>query len=290
MNYQRGSASARIHAQNELMSKSQEVNSRRPAPKVVRYDTPAVMSSKKVEYVRSAPGVPSVPNTRSVPSAGTPHAVPSESTQVLGPGALNTHFFDGKLQELSSLLDSDIQRIRKEYPPEKKYTLLVELRDSLRACGNSTVNTHRSFEIIFRDGQTPSGGGNYDPVNKLYADELLLLIAERVVLEKNTEYLELLATQLDEMATGMCSQGRTTRLLQVLVMLRKDLTPTSCTVVTCDDDVCTVVDEDTDAEDDTTQFIVFDPHTADDCEDEDGGITYGVTDDGDVPPSWKASS
>jgi len=45
--------------------------------------------------------------------------------------------------------------------------------------------------------------------------------------EEEPEYMRLMLEQLDEMMTGSCSIGRTTRLFQALVMLRDDLTPTS---------------------------------------------------------------
>jgi hypothetical protein len=52
------------------------------------------------------------------------------------------------------------------------------------------------------------------------------LVYEKIIKEESLdppeeEYFKMLVAQLDEMASGMCAQGRTTRLLQVLLMMKK---------------------------------------------------------------------
>jgi hypothetical protein len=59
-------------------------------------------------------------------------------------------------------------------------------------------------------------GRNQDTTNRISADEILLKIYN--ILSSNPQAIEIsiLESQLLEMRTGMCPQGRTIRLLQVL--------------------------------------------------------------------------
>ena len=155
----------------------------------------------------------------------------NKNLQVLGIEALNTHFFDGKLAGIISFIQADIERARGISKVEKirAFHVLLPLIESHENC---TPNVIRCFHAIYSSYAQNSGGldqsnPNYDSVNCLYADDLLYLIYEKASEQNNSEYTNLLVANLEEMATGLCPQGRTIRLLQILIMLRNDLTPTS---------------------------------------------------------------
>jgi len=162
---------------------------------------------------------------------------------VLGNHAVNTHFFDGKLPFfISSLIDNKVAReiendilraalVSKQEKTQCFHRLEEKVREySLSKKGNipshslkylrEIVSTHDRFGRV-------TSHGNYDSANKLHACDLLYLLYEKIMVEEEPEYMRLMLEQLDEMSTGSCSQGRTTRLFQALVMLRTDLTPTS---------------------------------------------------------------
>ena len=151
--------------------------------------------------------------------------------RVLGAGALNTHFFDGKMGAMLKVIQPEIARAH-NIPQKEKLQAFDKLLAVLRPHALMTPAALRCFDAVYRDtvshpGQTHAANQNYDPVNKLHAEDLLYLLYEKVVEESSEEHAALLAVQLEEMATGLCPQGRTTRFLQVLLMLRDDLTPTS---------------------------------------------------------------
>lgn len=139
---------------------------------------------------------------------------------VLGKEALNTHFFDGKLEEaIQEHLFKDIERV-KHYTKEKKngFAYLQQKKGYTPAglrCLNAIIHTYE---------QCGRGGENYDNINYLYACDLLYLVYEKIIKEESineNEYFNMLVVQLDEMTSGMCAQGRTIRLLQVLLMMKK---------------------------------------------------------------------
>ncbi len=119
---------------------------------------------------------------------------------------------------------------------EKKLSAFKDLYTAIKSHTLTTPNTLGCFKAIEQSterfcGKTHSVNQNYDTANLIHADDLLYLLYEKIVIEESVEHSSLLAIQLDEMISGLCPQGRTTRLLQVLVMLQDDLTPTSRTRV-----------------------------------------------------------
>lgn len=161
----------------------------------------------------------------------------------LGKNAVNTHFFDGRLPSFTSSIDkhiaqsinNDILRASQMSKEDKTkgFRLLEEkVRTySLQKNGKIPANSAKYLRLIVsthdRFGRVASGNGNYDSKNRLYACDLLYLLYEKIMSEEDSEYLNLTLEQLSDMATGQCSQGRTTRLFQALIMLRTDLTSTS---------------------------------------------------------------
>ena len=130
---------------------------------------------------------------------------------VLGPGAVNTHFFDGKIHYA-------MEKIAPFIEVASKVSAVVKLREFQQFKRRLTVPAAiRSYTIIVRDfegaGRTVVSG-NWDSTNRLYACDLLYAIVMNS--SKSDELVSLLESQLVDMQTGMCPQGRTTRLVQCL--------------------------------------------------------------------------
>ena len=165
--------------------------------------------------------------------------------RALGPGAGNTHFFDGKLASpdssfMSLIEESTAKDIIENIDRASKITKNVKTRafaeldtfihqqkkypvpHGSTRCLRAIANIHD----VHGRTKTP-GNQNYSPTDDLHACDLLYLLYEKIIEEKNEEYLKLILSQLDEMTTGLCAQGRANRLFQTYAMLRDDLTPTS---------------------------------------------------------------
>lgn len=122
---------------------------------------------------------------------------------------LNTHYYDGKLQntQLETLLNS-IYNLSKE----TKSRAFIELRQKLTELTTFDQEARRNYDIIIYDFHHQNHK-NYDHSNNLHADDLLCLISTK----NSIDLLELLCLQLKEMTGGMCPQGRTHRLYQIIV-------------------------------------------------------------------------
>jgi len=114
---------------------------------------------------------------------------------------LNTHTYDGKL-------DGDFI----------KYIQNVSTSaDEIITCGNEflkriTEPTAQKYLTSIIEGVNTAS--NYDPSNNIRAENILYLLYQFI---DNKDCLETLETQLIDMATGACPQGRTHRLFQVLM-------------------------------------------------------------------------
>ena len=157
----------------------------------------------------------------------------------------DTHFFDGKLytaflnsisKNASEDIRNNINRVNTTISKEDKEQAFLELEVFITKLSNDgkVVFNQKSkmcLKAIMSSHNQCSrnyvSNPNYSSSDKLFACDLLYLIYEKIIIEKNHEYLTLLLTQLEEMATGLCPQGRVNRLFQTYVMLREDLTPTS---------------------------------------------------------------
>ena len=145
----------------------------------------------------------------------------SSEKQVLGRGALNTHFFDGKLKTIKNHIGEELIRASAVDDLTKTCAFhiirksLANTDPSALHCLDMIIQTHSKF------GRTESTSNhNYDPTNELFACDLLYIIYEKMFIHGETTYFSLLAHQLVEMRSGPCPQGRTTRLFQVLYALK----------------------------------------------------------------------
>lgn len=117
---------------------------------------------------------------------------------------LDTHYYDGKLP----IKDEKIKDVISTYTDDELRSIIKSLRykiESKPRSGNSLFY----FDAIVRDAH---GSPNFDPINHLYANELLYIIA---IYSDSIDTL-LLIEQLNDMKSGFCPQGRTTRLYQII--------------------------------------------------------------------------
>lgn len=131
----------------------------------------------------------------------------------------NTHTYDGKLSLAKRSLSSELARVS-QIPKGKKLENFTQMKGILQRFPGFIPQAAHCFETIFRtfstDGHVPRGT-NYDPTNDLHADDLLYLCYEKLEEGRNKDFAEGLLLQLQEMAGGLCAQGRTTRLFQLLL-------------------------------------------------------------------------
>nr|QBK86274.1 MAG: uncharacterized protein LCMAC102_00690 [Marseillevirus LCMAC102] len=153
----------------------------------------------------------------------------ARTENILGLGALNTHFFDGRMSDMIVYLQEDITRAA-QISKDEKTKAFGDLAQCIKNCDSpfKSQNSLVCFDTIvcshsFYGRLTAPINRNYDSANNLHACDLLYLLYEKICIDDDTEYLTLLLTQLDEMVTGLCPQGRTTRLFQTLVMLKDNL-------------------------------------------------------------------
>lgn len=120
---------------------------------------------------------------------------------------LNTHYYDGKLTYVT------------HYVPELHYISNAPLEYKIEVVNNLYHKIDHNLPDLARKNllvlrQSLGTKANYDPSNDINADDLLCLCYDHI---NKPEFIELLIEQLIEMTYGMCAQGRTHRLLQILL-------------------------------------------------------------------------
>ena len=138
---------------------------------------------------------------------------------------LNVHYYDGQLSASKLEIDQLIDDFSK-LGGEEKVAAFISLKDKLSSYPTFSINARKNLDTIISDFSRygRNNGPNYDKVNNLYADDLLLIchkMSEKCEDSHTCEnILSILIFQLDEMSSGMCPQGRTNRLLQVILAFR----------------------------------------------------------------------
>lgn len=135
---------------------------------------------------------------------------PNQSQPIL---SLDLHFFDGKVETAVSWIMPDILRVKNIDPEVKRYGI-SQLRDRITSFPFQIPEAIQSFDVL----SSSHAASNTDPITNVNAYDLLYILYERVVLDGKEDCMDTLITQLSDMQTGMCVQGRVTRLLQVIVM------------------------------------------------------------------------
>jgi len=153
------------------------------------------------------------PSSANPPSANPPSAKPQ-----VDHSKTQTHSYDGKLSVTKLQLLEDISRASK-IPKANKLNYFGHLRLELQKY-TLPQPAQGCFEAIFRtfsqQGRVRTGA-NYDPTNDLHADDLLYLCFEKIVTYQDKDFTQVFILQLTDMASGLCAQGRTTRLFQILL-------------------------------------------------------------------------
>ena len=127
---------------------------------------------------------------------------------------LNTHYYDGKLVDTVPV---DVKNI----PDVQKLERIRALQAMLPQLVKLTPQAIHNLNTIVEDYASAGGANNHDSTNGLKAEELLCMIHGLMTVnaadEKRKDVAVLLADQLHEMSSGMCPQGRTHRLYQVIL-------------------------------------------------------------------------
>jgi hypothetical protein len=142
------------------------------------------------------------------------------------PKYLNVHSFDGHLDKVMKCMNPKIKRASKiNY--HIKMNAFRNLRDITSHTFSETAMKYLDMIIetfsIHKRTKSPTNG-NYDSQNNLFACDMLYLLSEKYSESfYNIDFLNLLNDILEEMRTGSCPQGRTTRLFQLLLMLDDEI-------------------------------------------------------------------
>jgi hypothetical protein len=110
---------------------------------------------------------------------------------------MNVHKFDGEIDTshlIIEVIDTDVNK--------------------LLECNLSAVAKH-NLQILIKSLGT---GKNYDNSNKINGDELLYMCLNHI---DNEDFIKNLNIQLEDMSNGLCPQGRTHRLYQLLLAFQK---------------------------------------------------------------------
>jgi hypothetical protein len=120
---------------------------------------------------------------------------------------LNTHTYDGKI-DINQLPDLiTIRQLTLDQKKERGVELLIAASNIL---GINPIAIYHLKGIIESMGTLL----NIDMTNGLFADDLICICW---VYRYNSEFMAELETQLMDMNSGFCPQGRTHRLFQILV-------------------------------------------------------------------------
>lgn len=132
--------------------------------------------------------------------------------------SLNTHDYDGKLKEAVKIIEERILVVS-NIDTSSKLTAFHELQNELAKQPGYKGAACKNLATIISDFKKYGRkGANYDPTNNLYADDLLYICYQVHFKTKdaNTDVADIIIAQLSEMSNGMCAQGRTHRLMQIM--------------------------------------------------------------------------
>ena len=129
---------------------------------------------------------------------------------------LNTHFYDGTLSSAIHPYSQEIAHTS-QLASDVKLNAFLALRHELVELKElKESKALKVLAVLMSDySQGRVSGANYDSRNDLYVDDLLYMCYKRFQIYRR-DFLEVLSGQLEEMLSGMCPQGRTTRLFQAI--------------------------------------------------------------------------
>lgn len=127
---------------------------------------------------------------------------------------LNTHYYDAKLGPDLEKLKNHIHRVQM-VPKTEKLKAFAVMSASLSEDANVYLG------LIVSAYGTPA---NYDPSNSYHAEDVMYLCCELAMNSKiGIVFIEELDIQLADIRSGGCPQGRTHRLLQILMAFEEFL-------------------------------------------------------------------
>jgi len=143
----------------------------------------------------------------------------------------NTHSYDGKLKIGSLPGISDVKQLSLDDKIKRGLELVIAANKSCiktkpsKRNSDLNIGSYRKMKpiAILHLNRIVSGMGkneNVDPTNMLVADDLICLCWSY---RENSDFMTCLETQLIDMRTGFCPQGRTHRLFQILLAFHESI-------------------------------------------------------------------
>ncbi len=135
---------------------------------------------------------------------------------------LDTHYYDGKLgiHPLVRIVHNQQKIINDSFTLQKQnlFTRLVQdIKLNPAVPEKYRTTAIKAINVIKQCIRLPA---NYDRTNGMYADDVLYLVCNCIKQTGNVDTLQYLSEQLsDIMTSGQCSQGRSTRIFQVLLTM-----------------------------------------------------------------------
>ena len=125
---------------------------------------------------------------------------------------LETHNYDGRLSKVITT---------KKNISEKEFEIfikcLVEINTFLKLDSffntESKINAKKSIHLLANDR-----ANNYDEKNRIHVELLLPIIWNKVKKHNDSTIYQAFIEQISDIMNGSCPQGRTTRLIQLLLI------------------------------------------------------------------------
>jgi len=124
-----------------------------------------------------------------------------------------THFYDKHISKEALEKIEPFILISKNINQEEKLSYFYTLRKELELIKSDKIGIKFYDKMI--DSYVKDDGKNYDPINKLDPIDLLYIIY--LIQKYNKEILLILGEQLNDLRTGFCPQGRSVRLIQIIL-------------------------------------------------------------------------
>ena len=125
---------------------------------------------------------------------------------------LDVHYYDGNWGDVDRYIDK-ITNI----PSPLKQDHINSLRSRL------TNGKIKISPIAILNFNTIAATNTFDPSNKIHVYDLLYILEELCKeYEDPTDLLNIMVEQLEDLSSGLCTQGRTTRLYQIMVSFVKE--------------------------------------------------------------------
>jgi len=132
---------------------------------------------------------------------------------------IDTHFYDKNiskeiLDKLQILIDNS-----KDISYDDKLNAFYQIIEKFKTSNKIIIyfldQIVQTFINNNRDKKQDSNNKNYDSINKLETTDLLYIVY--LISQKDENILSMLKEQIIDLQTGFCPQGRTIRLVQIIM-------------------------------------------------------------------------